>query len=260
MSFAVRDGEATQGGVCDQAHARVWVGCATPDPQSRDLFLPAGAETLEAQSVGQLRARLIVFLFANPQSDHCPVQRALSTPGIPAFLNDFERNASDGLEAHLIADNHAVHKHPRVNARLAPPMFPYPLHRLRELAQPSRALVRAHHPARIRRRSFRSLVFNPCEVPCHELRSLAELDQSADDPASETDAVVIDQCLKGDTRLCDGPQLLVSAGRFEAQPRGPAFDCGVVDADGALRGTEVVADIGPIIAQAPDCRFFCKRP
>jgi hypothetical protein len=122
-SFAVRDGEATQGGVYDQAHAPVGVvfGSAAQllPPQSRDLFIPVGAETLEAQSVVQVRAWLIAFLFANPQSGHYPVQPASSTPGIPAFLNELDRNVSDGLEAHLIADNHAVHKHPRVNARLA---------------------------------------------------------------------------------------------------------------------------------------------
>ena len=66
-----------------------------------------------------------------------------------SFLNHLDRDVPAELAVHLIADNYATHKHPRVKALAgAPPALSHSLHSdLRQLAQPGRTLVRAHHPA-----------------------------------------------------------------------------------------------------------------
>ena len=51
-------------------------------------------------------------------SDH-PVQTAPSPPGIPRLSQSPRPQLPAGLELHLIADNYATHKHPRVKAWLA---------------------------------------------------------------------------------------------------------------------------------------------
>jgi transposase len=47
------------------------------------------------------------------------VQAAPSPPGFLGFLRHLDANIPADLEVHLIADNYATHKHPRVNAWLA---------------------------------------------------------------------------------------------------------------------------------------------
>jgi len=66
-----------------------------------------------------------------------------------AFLHHLDHNLPDDLEVHLIADNYATHKHPRVKDLVRPPPpLSHALHpHLCALAQPGRALVRACHPA-----------------------------------------------------------------------------------------------------------------
>jgi hypothetical protein len=74
-------------------------------------------------------------------------QPRIATRNSWAFLNISRPTPNWAL--HLIADNYATHKHPRrVKAWLARhPLSPALHAHLLELAQPDRALVRAHHPA-----------------------------------------------------------------------------------------------------------------
>jgi putative transposase len=55
---------------------------------------------------------------ANPPGRHDCVGRHRHQEFL-AFLNHLDRNIPAGLELHLIADNYATHKHPRVKAWLA---------------------------------------------------------------------------------------------------------------------------------------------
>ena len=59
---------------------------------------------------------------------------------------------------HLIVDNYSTHKHPKVQAWLAA-RARWRLHFVPTyfVAQPGRELLRAHHPSRLRRGSFRSV-------------------------------------------------------------------------------------------------------
>ena len=65
------------------------------------------------------------------------------------FLNHLDQQVPAALEVHLIADNYATHKHPKVKAWLARHgALSHSLHaHLRQLAQSGGALVRAYHAA-----------------------------------------------------------------------------------------------------------------
>ena len=72
-----------------------------------------------------------------------------------AFLERIDAEVPAGLDVHLVVDNYCTHKHAKVRAWLAArPVrsaapHPRPLHAdLRLVAEPGRALVRDHHPAR----------------------------------------------------------------------------------------------------------------
>src|SRR5271167_1466087 len=65
------------------------------------------------------------------------------------FLNHLDHQVPAEFAVHLIADNYATHKHPKVKGLAGAPLpLPHSLHaHLRKLAQSGRALVRSHHPA-----------------------------------------------------------------------------------------------------------------
>lgn len=65
------------------------------------------------------------------------------------FLRQIEQNVPAKLDVHIIVDNYATHKHPRVRRWLAArPRFHCAFHAdLCLLAEPSRDLVQSHHPA-----------------------------------------------------------------------------------------------------------------
>ena len=63
------------------------------------------------------------------------------------FLRTIDRNTSKNLDLHLIADNYATHKHPKVKAWLERhPRFPSALHaNFSVMAQSGRTLLRPDH-------------------------------------------------------------------------------------------------------------------
>jgi putative transposase len=50
---------------------------------------------------------------------HCQLRLGSPNRHLLSFLNHFDHNVPAQLEVHLIADNYATHKHPRVKAWLA---------------------------------------------------------------------------------------------------------------------------------------------
>ena len=76
------------------------------------------------------------------------------------FLNRIERDVPAGKLIHVVLDNYATHKHPKVRAWLAAPRaLDLPLHPdLGLLAECGRGLLRQAHPPRLQRGVFHSLV------------------------------------------------------------------------------------------------------